>query len=174
MRSIIFKLPYKLREKWRNIACDLQERRRQRATFTDLVHFIERQVKIALDPVFGNIQDPQSLNTKASSSSQQRERRKGSSYATNVTPVREDAVAQPAGHKNNTSSTRCCLFCLQRNHTMDQCSQFKTKAHRDKISFIKDKGICFGLPEGRPYKQRLQGVEWIAMYATRNIPESSI
>lgn len=46
MQSIILKIPYKLREKWRNVACDLQERR-QRATFTDLVNFIERQVKIA-------------------------------------------------------------------------------------------------------------------------------
>ena len=168
MQSIILKLPYKLREKLRNIACDLQERRRQRATFTDLVNFIERQVKIAFDPVFGNIQDPQSLNTKASSSSQQRERRKGSSYATNVTPAREDAVAQPAGHKNNTSSTRCCLFCLQRNHTMDQCLQ--STSGQDQLH--QGQGYLFWLPEGRPYKQRLQG--WIAMYATRNIPESSI
>lgn len=55
LRSIIQKLPYKLRDKWRNVACDLQERRGERATFTDLVGFIERQVKIASDPVFGCI-----------------------------------------------------------------------------------------------------------------------
>lgn len=142
MRSIILKLPYKLREKWRNMACDLQERSGQRATFIDLVNFIERQVKIALDPVFGNIQDPQHPNVKASCSSQLRQRRKGSSYVTNVTPVREEAMARPAEH--STHSTHCCLFCLQRNHTLGQCSQFKAKAHRDRINFIKDKGICFG------------------------------
>lgn len=146
MRSIILKLPYKLREKWRNIACDLQERSGQRATFIDLVNFIERQVKIVTDPVFGNIQDPQHpsrpVNVKASCSSQLRQRRKESSYITNVTSVREEAMARPAEH--STTSTYCCLFCLQRNHTLGQCSQFKAKAHREKINFIKDKGICFG------------------------------
>lgn len=99
-------------------------------------------MKIALDPVFGNIKDPQHPNVKASCSSQLRQRRKGSSYVTNVTPVREEAMARPAEH--STPSTHCCLFCLQRNHTLGQCSQFKAKTHRDKINFIKDKGICFG------------------------------
>lgn len=64
MRSIILKLPYKMRESWRNVACDLQEHRGQRALFTDLVVFIEKQVKVASDPLFGNIIDLQQLNSK--------------------------------------------------------------------------------------------------------------
>lgn len=62
MLSIIKKLPYKLRDKWRNHACELQERHNRRAKFTDIANFIERQVKILTDPVFGNIQDSQSTN----------------------------------------------------------------------------------------------------------------
>ncbi|XP_061731420.1 myosin-9-like [Nerophis ophidion] len=37
MRNIILKLPYKLREQWRNKACDLQEKQGHRAIFPDLV-----------------------------------------------------------------------------------------------------------------------------------------
>lgn len=39
------------------MACDIQERQHHRATFPDIVDFIERQVRIAADPVFGDIQD---------------------------------------------------------------------------------------------------------------------
>ena len=143
MRSIIVKLPYKLRERWRNVACDLQERRGNRAMFADLVGFIERQVKIASDPVFGNIQDPQLTNSKASTVSHFKQRKKGSSFATNVTTVKDGVITQHTGNKIK-SSTLNCLFCSQVNHSMDQCSQFKMTVHRDKINFIKEKGICFG------------------------------
>ncbi|KAK0145483.1 hypothetical protein N1851_015620 [Merluccius polli] len=54
---IIKKLPYRLRDKWRSVACDFQERYKQRATFRDLVNYLEKQVRIATDPVFGDIRD---------------------------------------------------------------------------------------------------------------------
>lgn len=41
------KLPYKLRDQW--------EKFRHRATFGDIVEFVERQVKITSDPQFGDI-----------------------------------------------------------------------------------------------------------------------
>lgn len=77
MRSIILKLPYKMRERWRNVACDLQEKRGQRALFTDLVIFIEKQVKVASDPLFGNILDPQQPNSKTSTAALQNKGKRG-------------------------------------------------------------------------------------------------
>ena len=61
MLTIVKKLPYKLRDKWRTVACDIHERSHHRATFPDIVDFVERQVKITADPVFGNIQDTPKL-----------------------------------------------------------------------------------------------------------------
>lgn len=139
MRSIIMKLPYKLREKWRAVACELQEQTDQRAAFTDLVAFIEQQVKIASGPHFGNIQDLQSgTSSKASTSIKLKKRR--STFATNVTAVKEVKYQ----HAHKTPVVHSCLFCEQRSHLLDSCSQFKAKIHRDKINFIKEKGICFG------------------------------
>ena len=46
LKSIVMKLSYKLREKWRSVACDLQEQNGCRVMFTDLVTFVEKQVKI--------------------------------------------------------------------------------------------------------------------------------
>lgn len=142
--SVVLKLPYKLREKWRSVACDLHEQKGQRALFTDLVAFIEKQAKIASDPVFGIILDSQPINsTKASNPA--KPRKKGSSFATNVTPVQDGAVVQQQmKEKGKFSSPVKFLFCAQTNHLLERCLQFKGTLHRDKINFIKEHGICFG------------------------------
>lgn len=46
MKTILLKLPYKLRDKWRDRACKLQEERGRQPTFFEMVDFMERQVKI--------------------------------------------------------------------------------------------------------------------------------
>lgn len=56
MKILSQKLPYKLKEKWRTKASDIFERTGQRACFPDIVNFIEKQVSLTSDPVFGNIQ----------------------------------------------------------------------------------------------------------------------
>lgn len=65
MLNLIKQLPYKLRDTWRTAACDVQERcgRRTMLLYAYIVNFIEGQVKIAMDPVFGDIQDAPTLWT---------------------------------------------------------------------------------------------------------------
>ena len=60
MKQIITKLPFKLKDKWRSTACDIWERTGHKARFHNLVAFIEKQAKILLDPLFGDIQDVKS------------------------------------------------------------------------------------------------------------------
>ena len=62
-RKINLKLPYKLRERWRTVTCDLQEKR-GRVVFTDLVSFLEKQLKIVSHPLIGNIQESQPASQK--------------------------------------------------------------------------------------------------------------
>ncbi len=61
MIAVIKRLPYKLRDKWQTVSCDIQERYHRRAIFVDIVTFMERQVKILMDPVFGNLQEAPAL-----------------------------------------------------------------------------------------------------------------
>lgn len=60
MRLLVQKLSFKLREKWRTKANEIFERTGQRACFPDIVNFIEHQIRIISDPVFGGVQDVQS------------------------------------------------------------------------------------------------------------------
>lgn len=57
LRTIISKLPFKLRDRWRTISCDIQDKSKRRARFKDLVEFVERQSRVVLDSFFGDIQD---------------------------------------------------------------------------------------------------------------------
>lgn len=57
------KLPYKICDHWRIVVCDIQKVG-HRAIFSDIVEFIERQVKIVSDPLFGSIQDDAAMKKK--------------------------------------------------------------------------------------------------------------
>ena len=43
MRIVISKLPFKIRVRWRGVACEMQERTRLRAKFNDLVCFVDKR-----------------------------------------------------------------------------------------------------------------------------------
>ncbi|CAL9682044.1 unnamed protein product [Knipowitschia caucasica] len=45
MQTIVKKLPYKLRDRWRCVACDLQEKFNRRATFYDIVEFVRNKLR---------------------------------------------------------------------------------------------------------------------------------
>lgn len=62
---VVMKLPYRLRDRWRAVASDIPETPHRRDTFPDIMAFTERQVKTAVEPVSGSIQDaPKTMQSK--------------------------------------------------------------------------------------------------------------
>ena len=150
MRAIMTKLPFKLRDKWRTKAHEVLERYNRRACFKDLVSFIERQVKIISDPLFGDIQDTtsgspalRSVNRFKSQSKFSRVR--GDSFAKAVTVVdtTKGSCSNPQRQDSMEKTKNACVCCSQ-PHTLEECPKLKRKKHRDKIIFLKEKRMCFG------------------------------
>lgn len=148
LRLIVSKLPYKLRDKWRANVCSMQDNK-HRATFKDLIDFIDRQSRAMLDPIFGDIHismeskitsrpKPQKPITKPSGRT---------SFATTVAQASEIKKNESQNeHKRNANKCyleRPCLFC-ERNHTFENCEKFKSKPNSEKIEFLKTSGMCFG------------------------------
>ena len=148
MRAILSKLPYKMRDRWRHKAFDIQEHRRRRARFADLVSYIERQAKVAIDPLFGTAQeasapvkqkekDSTAKNTRGSTT-------KGSSFATSIATDKQKPL-----HSNQSAKTDqikvpdACVYC-EKKHVLGNCEKLKKQTHKDKIEFLKHKGYCFG------------------------------
>ncbi|KAL4009002.1 hypothetical protein ACER0C_002854 [Sarotherodon galilaeus] len=144
MLAVIRRLPYKLKDKWRTVACDIQERQHRRAAFTDIVSFLERQVKIATDPVFGNLCDVPATHLSAKGSNGGKRsphlRAKGSSFATTVSDVERQ---NQTGAQDRRSPVKACFFC-KGGHTLESCALLDKKPHNEKISFLKKNSICFG------------------------------
>lgn len=112
MKVLISKLPYKLRENWRVSACSVMERHHRRPQFMDIVTFIERQLKIVSDPVFGDIQNtPSSTGSKPMNmnrmKSQIRPKFKGDSFATTVTTIETPAVEDQTRSKHVPKKCIC-------------------------------------------------------------------
>ena len=137
MRNIIFKLPYKLREKWWSRACEIQIQRNTRVRMADLVSFIEKQATIVSDPIFGDMHDPAS---SSKSKAPIKPISKGS-FATHV-DVRP-TLPTPEQSITPGKTDSVCIFCTGK-HQLMTCSLFQSKPHDEKITFLKQNGVCFG------------------------------
>lgn len=144
MQTVIKKLPYKLRDRWRDVACDLQERLHRRVNFCDIVEFIERQVKIASDPLFGDLHESSAAPRKDMQhvKAQPSSKAKGSSFATTVATV-DKKVGAAMRSKGGLPKAKTCLFCGA-GHTLNLCFLLERKTHSEKMSFLKENDLCFG------------------------------
>ncbi|KAK0146738.1 hypothetical protein N1851_013945 [Merluccius polli] len=152
MRHVIMKLPYKLRERWRSTACDIQERRGYRATFLDIVCFLENQVKVLSHPLFGDISDarPNTLKAVNTIKSLPRSNSKGSSFAATIAATNHTVTTEPTAYQipkqpmaAKELSSESCLYC-QELHPLFKCSRLSKVSQREKIEFLRGKGVCFG------------------------------
>ncbi len=149
MRTIMSKLLFKLRERWRTAAHDVMEKYKRRAWFTDLVAFVEREVKILSDSVFGDIQDSSFVKTGLKSVTRpHRKDVKGNSFATTIKPAdNEDElgangnIPRKQGLNEKFNPTVC--VCCSREYSLEECPQLNKKRHWEKINFLMEKGICF-------------------------------
>ncbi len=142
MRTIVSKLPFKMRDQWRAKAHEIMERTNDRAHIKDLVMFMERHVRILSDPLFGNIQDPglgaAGLKPLSRFKAQPRERIKESVAATTVTSINMPERTEESKKMQETG----CL-CCGHGHTLDVCKELNAKKHKEKIQFLREKGVCF-------------------------------
>ncbi len=131
MRNIILKLPFKLKEKWRTVAYELQEQRAVK--MLDLIAFIEKQARIAADPAFGDIQGAPNVRGKTKVPVKlETTKAFGSSFVTDITSIPKTSKPEII-----------CLFCNCK-HSMEMCKPFMKKTHRERLTFLKEKGVCFG------------------------------
>ena len=150
MRAIMSKLPFKLRERWRTIAFDILEKTEHRALFKDLVKFLERHVRIISDPLYGDISDLTTFNSFIPEAnrpkSDQGNRINANSFATNIASMESmenNGEWRNASQGLDSTVELGCMCCTQ-GHSLQQCQQFKQMKHRDKLSFLKEKELCFG------------------------------
>ena len=104
IKTIVEKLPYKMRDRFRRLAYDMQGSNRLTA-FETILDFLNKEVEIIRMPLFGDIAGTSSL--KSSSSKQQNK-----------------ILATTADRDVSRESSRCAC-CRKSNHSIDYCFFFK-------------------------------------------------
>jgi len=54
-RKIIDKLPFGLKQRWREVADNISEEKKREITIEDITEFIDRKARAANHPIFGNL-----------------------------------------------------------------------------------------------------------------------
>ncbi|XP_077418809.1 uncharacterized protein LOC144049940 [Vanacampus margaritifer] len=111
IRTIVYKLPYEMREKWRTFADDIKRKQGRIAKFKDLVEFVHTETKIMIDPEYGDLDFKGESKLSVSLMSEQRQDK--TIFTKTTTP---SAFTEP------------CLFC-QGEHIMEQCRKIKKSQH---------------------------------------------
>ena len=122
LRNILSKLPFSLQEKWRKIADDVMCKNKT-VTFDDLVQFIEKEARIAKNPLFGrHLFSNKNMNRMNAQNSQS-----SGKVAVNTINMKKELE---------------CWYC-QGSHIIDKCESLRNKNHEEKITIIKELRLCF-------------------------------
>lgn len=120
LRAVVSKLPFKLKERWRSVTYDYHEHHNKRVKFKQLVDFIEKQAKIAVDPLFGDIQDQRLTKDKQFPA-------RSTNYKSFSGPSHKSSFVTVAGTPERVEcpdystylcpSAKMCLFCKGEHNT---------------------------------------------------------
>ena len=133
MQRIVGKLPHALQEGWRRSAFALT-RRNLNPSFQDVVEFVEREVEVATDPVFGAAEmaaissHPKSMHVRKTEEAVKEKKSK-------------IHVARTSGEA--TDDGLYCP-CCKTSHDPDRCKIMMQKSTKEKLELIKKSGQCFG------------------------------
>lgn len=138
IQSIIMKLPYSLRERWRSYVDSVLSQPSGVVKFDDLVKFITNQSRIMNRPVFGDI----------SEGKPQRQTYRNTTTKIITTKALVTATGNRTSTNNsqntlNNSARQLCLFCKSNEHKLSRCDKFKEKTNKEKIDFLKKELCCF-------------------------------
>ena len=149
MKQLVAKLPYHLHDRWRNQVRHLKEQG-QYILFSHLVEFVKRESKKLNDPIYGREALGYDHTNSPSKTHKIIPKRTKASFATQVSDAtksknqyiqKTQENTKPAVTK--TAFTEPCLFCNEQ-HTLESCRRISELPFRDRIEFLRGKGLCYG------------------------------
>ena len=132
MCKLLEKMPHHMIEKWRRLVDDIEHEERRQANFRDLVEYIEKEARIAMNPSYGR----HVLGSGGRLRSH--EARKTDTLAGKKTVVGRTLAGSIQPMANQTK----CFFC-EGMHKTESCKKLQEKTPEERTKFVKEKGLCF-------------------------------
>ena len=154
IQQLILKLPYSMRERWRRVADDIMELQGRPVKFDDLVSFVDREARIATNPVFGRITESSKMvEARSGKGTMQKLLPKSrelslaaqmNTYHGLDTEVEENINVVTSQHMPPVAPVNdSCCFC-NFNHALEDCRSLRSRPYQERIQFLASKNLCFG------------------------------
>ena len=150
--SIMTKLPYELRKKWREKTLRLMESECS-VKFSDLVTFIRHESRLLTQPLFGQIKD-QFSKRQGERTFERKERKilatvaqetlKGHKECEEAFKYPERKFEKLNENAKENKFDRHCSYCEKDNHDLSYCHFFKKLDYDKRLDFVKENKLCFG------------------------------
>ncbi|RUA05619.1 MAG: hypothetical protein DSY43_04230, partial [Gammaproteobacteria bacterium] len=142
LQRIIEKLPFNLRQRWRDVADDITEVKGREVTIGDIAKFVETKARAANHPIFGTIvYDTKNHDFPKAKRTTERTTptRKVSTYSTQAATSTSSPKADNE-FANSTPRAKCHM-CVG-DHWLARCDAFKGKSVEERQKFVREKGLC--------------------------------
>lgn len=140
MQAVVAKLPYRLRDRWGSRVRGIKREEKRSARFSDLVDFVNGHAEAALDQAYGHLLEGRKQPRDPESGRPQQ--KNGGRRCLAAASELGDVTQAPAGQVCAFSAP--CLYCRGGEHAMEQCGAMDKVPHKEKIRFLRVKGLCFG------------------------------
>ena len=142
LHRVVERLPFPLRQRWRDIADDITFNKQREITFDDIAKFVESKARALTHPIFGNISADLKYKGKDSANNS----RKISNFATCAGVEHSCGSANGGGNafSNRTEPRKDrpkCSMC-QGNHWLIRCGEFRRLSVEQRTAFVCRKGLC--------------------------------
>ena len=137
LKTIVNRLPYGLKLKWRDVADKITEKEGREITIEDLSDFVTTKARVATHAIFGDLSN-QAPPPAGGSKDKKRPPplRPASSFGLQVGTKNDDDA-----QKQLNQAQRKCPLCSS-NHWLSQCGDFKARSLNDRYKFVRSKGLC--------------------------------
>ena len=135
LKTIVNRLPYGLRQKWRDKADNITESQGREITIGDLSDFVTAKSRAANHAIFGDISSQPSPPPR--NPREKKPPRNASSFGIQADPRKQGSEGRnpPSHHRPK------CPLCGS-NHWLSHCQGFKGKSLNDRLAFVSSKGLC--------------------------------
>ena len=142
LKKIVSRLPFNLRQKWRDVADTITERQEREVTLSDVASFVEEKARILTHPIFGDISgEPKGkggVDMRKSTS-----RRVSSFEADAHNPDNTgEGVSEEIPVPRSSRNRLCCPLCKS-PHWLSQCSDFRRRGVNERYELVREKELCY-------------------------------
>lgn len=135
MHRIIEKLPFSLKQKWRDVADYITEVRKRDISIDDIATYVEKRARALNHPIFGK------LSSGIRNDGRRKLSREEGRFNHRATSFGIKSEEDKIGKKEEKRPELECPLCHE-NHWLSQCSKFKSKSVEERFKLVRTLRLC--------------------------------